>query len=402
MSTKALHLATEATSSISLAESDELQQDIRNICESPVVGALLQAVDGGLLVLNESRRILAANTTRLWPSESARPPLGLLPGEALECRFGGTGHPPCGSAGACQDCGLSGAIFESQRTGQPAERDALFSKADSLASLEVRVRAVPITVRDRHYFVVSLRDVSSEKRRESLEQVFFHDLMNTVSALSGWTWTLTRPGAILDKTVISRISRLIDHLGREVGYQRALLEAERGTLKPERVTVDPSTLLAQVQTICSYHAETRKCSLIVENRCAMLELSTDPLLLERVLVNMIKNAFEATPAGGTVRIVCEPVERSAPPTQPPTGPHSALAIAFRVYNDAVISERVAMRIFQRSFSTKPGKGRGLGTYSMRLLGERYLGGRVGFSSRAGEGTVFFIELDLASPAERRP
>ena len=34
------------------------------------------------------------------------------------------------------------------------------------------------------------------------------------------------------------------------------------------------------------------------------------------------------------------------------------------------------RIFQRSFSTKAERGRGLGTYSMKLLGEGYLHGRV--------------------------
>jgi sensor histidine kinase regulating citrate/malate metabolism len=48
---------------------------------------------------------------------------------------------------------------------------------------------------------------------------------------------------------------------------------------------------------------------------------------------------------------------------------------------------VQLQIFQRSFSTK-GKGRGVGTYSMKLLTERYLGGKLAFTSAAGEGTTF--------------
>lgn len=45
--------------------------------------------------------------------------------------------------------------------------------------------------------------------------------------------------------------------------------------------------------------------------------------------------------------------------------------------------KLLLRIFQRSFSTKGAKGRGLGTYSMKLFGETYLGGQVSFRSSAG-------------------
>ena len=48
------------------------------------------------------------------------------------------------------------------------------------------------------------------------------------------------------------------------------------------------------------------------------------------------------------------------------------------------------------FSTKSSTGRGLGTYSMKLLGERYLGGAVSFSSSAEHGTVFTFELPRCS------
>jgi sensor histidine kinase regulating citrate/malate metabolism len=54
-------------------------------------------------------------------------------------------------------------------------------------------------------------------------------------------------------------------------------------------------------------------------------------------------------------------------------------------------------IFQRSFSTK-GFGRGLGTYSIRLLTERYLKGSVSFTSSALSGTIFRVRYPLAQPA----
>jgi signal transduction histidine kinase len=62
-----------------------------------------------------------------------------------------------------------------------------------------------------------------------------------------------------------------------------------------------------------------------------------------------------------------------------------------VHNEGIVPPEVQPRIFERSFSTK-GPGRGLGTYGMRLIGERVLGGQVSFSSAAGRGTTFSILL----------
>jgi two-component system, cell cycle sensor histidine kinase and response regulator CckA len=103
---------------------------------------------------------------------------------------------------------------------------------------------------------------------------------------------------------------------------------------------------------------------------------TDRALLLRVLINMIKNAFEATAAGGTVRVWFELRE---------AGP------VFAVENSGVIPEEVRPHIFERSYSTKAAKGRGVGTYSMKLFGEHYLKGAVGYASEEGV-TRFWICL----------
>ena len=55
-------------------------------------------------------------------------------------------------------------------------------------------------------------------------------------------------------------------------------------------------------------------------------------------------------------------------------------------------EAVKLQVFRRSFSTKAGAGRGVGTYSARLLTERYLGGALRFRSEDGEGTTFVVTL----------
>ena len=52
-------------------------------------------------------------------------------------------------------------------------------------------------------------------------------------------------------------------------------------------------------------------------------------------------------------------------------------VALRVWNAAAIPASVLPRIFQRYFSTKPGEGRGQGTFIARLFTERFLHGTLG-------------------------
>jgi sensor histidine kinase regulating citrate/malate metabolism len=65
-----------------------------------------------------------------------------------------------------------------------------------------------------------------------------------------------------------------------------------------------------------------------------------------------------------------------------------------VHNNGVIDEEVQLQLFKRSFSTKSSAGRGIGTYSMKLFGERYLNGRISFRSSREEGTLFSFSLPL--------
>ena len=88
---------------------------------------------------------------------------------------------------------------------------------------------------------------------------------------------------------------------------------------------------------------------------------------------MIKNALEASPDGEAVAIGCSKTADGR--------------AQFRVHNEGAIPRDVQLQIFQRSFTTK-GPGRGLGTYSMKLLSERYLKGTVAFTSAPEHGTTF--------------
>jgi signal transduction histidine kinase len=376
------------------ANPAELEAEVRSVSQSPIVSALLEAADAGLLVLNRERQILATNRAPVLEKlrhVSRRQVIGLRPGEFFSCPR--AKEQACGAAEGCLACGTYKAVTQAQSSGTPSVQECLLTSGDGASSmpLELSVRATQVEIEGKPYTVVSLRDISSEKRRQALERVFFHDILNTLSALSNWTHLLKHStGDKLDRAR-ERVSRLVGQLEREIQVQRALLEAEQGTLRPERVPVTPTVMLADLRAMFVEGQTAVRRTLIVEDFCTDVELETDPVLLGRVLINMLKNAFEATPSDGLVRIWCE---REIPPdANGKLGTGGVLA--FHVHNPGEIPHEVADRIFQRSFTTKGGSGRGLGTYSMKLLGERYLGGRVTFTTSA-EGTVFSIRLPLPS------
>lgn len=66
-------------------------------------------------------------------------------------------------------------------------------------------------------------------------------------------------------------------------------------------------------------------------------------------------------------------------------------IIFKVHNQTFIPKNIELQIFQRSFSTK-GIGRGIGTYSVKLLTTKYLGGKVSFETDEELGTTFTITI----------
>jgi signal transduction histidine kinase len=162
--------------------------------------------------------------------------------------------------------------------------------------------------------------------------------------------------------------RLID----EITAQRLLTEAEDDELQIKPEHLNASRLLLELAESTSGAEGTHGRKLRIDLPEIAPELTTDATLLRRVLANMLKNAVEATPAGGTITVGC--ADRGD-------------EVEFWMNNPGEVPRNVQLQIFQRSFTTK-GVGRGLGTYSMRLLTERYLGGRVDFTSSPADGVTF--------------
>lgn len=350
--------------------------------EIPVV---LDAIPVISMVLNRCRQVVFGNRkfADVIGASDIREALGKRPGEAFRCVHAGAAPSGCGTGEFCVHCGAVRSILLGL-AGRENVQECNINRDDGgkVEALDLRVSSTPFALDTENFIIFSITDVSHEKRRRSLERIFFHDMLNTVGGLQGLMEFLAdevhddlRPDAQL-------IHRAMAQLTDEITYQKQLLAAETNELETNFTTLRSVDILEIVEATFQNTEQAKGKSLEVEDRCSALTFDSDPVLLRRVLGNMVKNALEASSPGAAVRLGCHPAGEW---------------VEFRVQNDAVIPKSVRMRIFNRSFSTK-GVGRGLGTYSIKLLTERYLGGAVDFTSSPGEGTIFRVRLPLGGQA----
>lgn len=364
-----------------LAEVFDMSQLVEN---SSLFNAVLESVDGYIMVLNPQRQVLAMNRKLLDDLKIQDPKcvLGERPGEVLKCIHSAEGPGGCGTSKFCATCGAVISILSSQKEGEPVTDECLATvrQGDAIESLEFRVRSTPVKVGEHEFTVIVFQDISGDKRRQALERTFFHDILNTVGGLMGWSSLLRDYAGTDPKQAAERIVALSKRLQQEIEDQRRLSQAEMGTLEIETAKGAVQDILNNLKTVFEVHPSAKNKFLEVINADPAEEITTDISLLTRVLTNMVKNAFEAIKESQTVRLWFGRRDGAA---------------TFFVQNPGRIPDEIAMRIFQRSFSTKAKAGRGIGTYSMKLFGERYLKGRVGFETSDENGTTFFISL----PAE---
>jgi two-component system, NtrC family, sensor kinase len=110
--------------------------------------------------------------------------------------------------------------------------------------------------------------------------------------------------------------------------------------------------------------------------------------LEQVFLNIVLNALDAMPKGGTLTITCDNVRNG-----------DMVSVAFTDSGVGIPEHRMA-DIFSPFFTTKPGaKGTGLGlSVSLGII--RQHGGDITVKSQVGKGTTFVVTLPVAKvPAE---
>jgi len=343
-------------------------------------GEVLDAMPGPVMVLNANRQIVAANQPLLELLGAALAEVvEKRPGEALGCIRAQEGPNGCGTDRHCITCGAVNAILESQKAyGTKAVRECriLVQTPSGTGSLDLRVTTSSFRIGSDLFVLAAVEDIGQAKRLAVLQRTFFHDVLNTAGCIRGYAEFLEDEGAG-NREVCGRLVPLSEQLIESIQAHRDLVFAESGDLRVHPAPLRTGQLLEDLRVQYTRHAVAEGRTVARMKSAWDGTVTADRQLLLRVLGNMVKNALEATRPGGTVTLNCLDWGGE---------------VTFAVHNAEVMPEEVQLQVFQRSFSTKSPKDRGIGTYSMKLFGERYLGGKVAFTSREPEGTTFTLTL----------
>lgn len=349
---------------------------------SELIHTLLGAVFDSVFIVNICRQVVFANRVALagLGVQNQDDVLGLCPGELFDCGHALGASGGCGTTEFCQQCGAFRAIGKGLE-GVECEDECRIMRhhGKELEASDLRVRATPFFTSDEKFVIIAFNDISHEKRRRALERIFFHDILNTAGGLRGFVEMLMQDSPENLREDTAMLYRFFSTLLEEIKAHKTLMAAENDELEVREQLLHSRPLLETLVAMFKEHDVARGKTVCVASDAQDIALLTDVALLHRILANLLKNALEASERGQTVAIDCQKKD--------------ADKIVFSVQNEGVMSKDTQVQLFKRSFSTK-GEGRGLGTYSVRLLTERYLQGKADFISNEKQGTIFYIELPL--------
>ncbi|MGZ8341786.1 MAG: sensor histidine kinase [Telluria sp.] len=218
---------------------------------------------------------------------------------------------------------------------------------------------------------------------QKLVHVLTHEIMNSLTPVASLSKTSREllagasglpPDIAADLDVaLDTISRRADSLTHFVSGYRAL--ASVPDAKPQRVAVQE--MFTRLSALVAHDWQARGGHAVFVTEPESLEVMADPGQLEQAMVNLLKNAAEATAGlaapevhvsarlarGGRLRIeVCD--------------------------NGAGVPDELVTQIFTPFFSTKS-KGSGIGLAMVRQLVHRN-GGAVRYAKSVGPGARFFV------------
>lgn len=331
------------------------------------------------VILDKNRQIVYANETisSLLGLSNKNKTLGLRPGELVSCIYSDVTKAGCGTSKACQNCGAVNTIVRCMKSHRQEEGECRINSFmdGQLVPFKFKITCSPFEMNNEFFVITNLADIrgDEDKRRKVIEKAMSNESKGDLSALSDLIGKVDEVGQ-LDSLMNTLKQESV--LSEEIMEHQRLVAAENGELTPNIAPTGAFSILDNV--VLAVRAQK-----IAEDREIELSppfpptsVTTDAAILEQILRSMLRNAVEATSAGGTVHIGYEKTK---------------YAVTFYVFNEGVIPDEIQSQIFQKEFTTKE-KGRG-GAYGMRLLGERYLRGSVGLKSEES-GTRFFITLPM--------
>jgi two-component system cell cycle sensor histidine kinase/response regulator CckA len=251
-----------------------------------------------------------------------------------------------------------------------------------------RVGGVLLAMQDVTELAALQKHSDNNERHAAVGQMtagLVHDFNNVLN-------TITEAVAVLeiDKQRSERDRTILGIIGNAVHSGAQTIRNTRDYLLGSRqkpVLIEVRALLDEVLELTHPILKTHVGVTVVREtqHCGQVKASVDEL--RRAFTNLVLNALEAMPQGGTLTVRCAQMNHSVVVSVRDTG--------------GGIPPEVQKKIFSPYFTTKA-KGTGLGLAGARRAIQAQ-GGDIRFESVSAKGTTFSVSLPLAEePAEKTP
>lgn len=255
--------------------------------------------------------------------------------------------------------------------------------------VEVTIASLPESIGGLGAVMVS-RDISLQSQLERMRQDFVanvsHELQTPLTIIRGFTETLMEDD--IDSESRERFTHLIydesNRMTRLVDDLLMLSRIENHSLPFAIEGVDLATAVESVISRLTPRAQSAGLTLKSNIPAILPLISGDPDRLQEVLLNLVQNAIQYTPSGGTVEVSAA--------AHPPVG-----EVAISVEDTGIgIPPADLPRIFERFYRVDRARSRASGGTGLGLAIVKHiielLQGRIEVSSTVGQGTRFTVFL----------
>jgi len=214
-----------------------------------------------------------------------------------------------------------------------------------------------------------------------------HEIKNPLGTILGGIEFLERKIKVDDKDIDIAIEKIKDTILKADYTMMSLLKFARPSeLKRERIS--PNVLVENAASLLRYEISLN--NIRIEHDFGRgIFIDVDRNLIEQVIFNILINAVEAMPDGGTIVVK---TSRRVEPKLSPDKPFCAIEITD---TGEGIPEENLSRLFEPFFTTKKEmKGTGLGLPTSKTITQNH-GGDIFIESEYGKGTTVKIILPLA-------
>lgn len=216
-----------------------------------------------------------------------------------------------------------------------------------------------------------------------------HELRNPLGVLTNALYLIRNA---VSATADDRLHRQLDTADREVSAATLIVSDLLEFSRPRAanpVPVDVAELLAEAVSVAPPPSGIEVVTAADDGAEGLPAAVADRDQLRQVVLNLLTNAYEAMPTGGTVRLAARGVRGGVE-----AGPGDAVEITVSD-TGAGMDEQTRERVFEPFFSQKT-KGTGLGLAVSKRIVEQH-GGTLTLDSQPGQGCTAVLRLPL-SPA----